>query len=197
MESPRVVVGIPTHNDSASIDKTLSYLAAQTYSPDLIVFCDNSDDSTRNIIQENSSEFRPSIKIINQQSDGVAGAYNEILSYIEGQYDIFITIQSDLKFNDSWIENHVNLHMNNPELDMVNGPYKHADRKEGFMEPDDKSYYLGRNFSVKKGVLEEIDGWDENFLRGEDWDMRIRLAGADTTVYSTTEVGYDWQREDP
>lgn len=197
MADHRVVLGIPTYNDADTIGETLSRVARQTRRPDRVVFCDNSEDGTREVIQNAAEEYDLKVEILDQQSDGVAGAYNELLDHVSGEYDVFVTLQSDLIVEDDWLEGHLTIHREHPDVDMVNGPHLDASRKEGFVDPDDKSYYLGRNFSVKRGTLEAIDGWDEHFLRGEDWDMRIRLAGADTTVYSTTEVGYRWQREDP
>ena len=196
-DETHVVLGIPTYNDAETIGDTLECIAAQTRRPDLVLLCDKSDDNTQKTAQDVAKKYDLPLEVISQESDGVAGAYNELLGRIERSYDIFLTLQSDLTVDEDWVETHLKVHNEYPKVDMVNGTIQDAPREDGFKEPTDPSYYLGRNFSVKSGVLEAIDGWDENFLRGEDWDMRIRLAGANTTVYSTTDVGYRWQCQDP
>lgn len=197
-DQPTVVVGIPTYNNADTIRGTTEQVLEQTRSPDRVVFCDKSDDETPDIIREYEDKYTDvDIEILKQESDGVAGAYDEILEYIQGEYDIFVTLQSDLVVDTEWIEDHVAVHKENPDIHLVNGDWKGRDPTDREVQPNERPYYVGRNFSAKAGALETIDGWDPNFLRGEDWDMRIRLAGANIRSYACTDLGYEWQQEDP
>ena len=193
-----VIVGVPTYNNEDTIGPTIEMLLGQTRSPDRIVFCDKSDDQTRERIRDFQQEDQDvSIEILDQEGSGVADAYNEILKYVSGEYDLFATIQTDLTIDENWLGGHLEIHEKHPEIDMVTGAG--GDRKMSSYEatPDNSAYYTGRNFSVKAGVLERVDGWDTNFLRGEDWDMRIRLAGAGTRVFASEELLHDWQQSEP
>jgi glycosyltransferase involved in cell wall biosynthesis len=195
---PTVVVGIPTYNNVSDIDGTIEMLLAQTRPPDRIIFCDKSSDGTRDRIRayQNRAEI-PDIEIIDQSGDGVADAYNNILRYVSTEYDIFATIQTEITVDDDWIAGHVDVHTKRPEIDMVMGDNKANKPTDREVDPDDRPYYVGRDFSAKAGILERIDGWDSNFLRGEDWDMRIRLAGEGTRVYAKTDLGYEKNWDDP
>jgi glycosyltransferase involved in cell wall biosynthesis len=173
-------------------------LLEQTRPPNSIVFCDKSNDETRELIQSYKTEnYTSSIEIIEQTGNGVADAYNEILDYIQGNYDLFATIQTDLIIDENWLSGHINHHQKHPEIDLITGSGRDREPTDGEVTPDERSYYTGRNFSAKAGTLERIDGWDTNFLRGEDWDMRIRLASVGTRVYTTKALRHDWQKSDP
>jgi len=193
-DDPEVIVGVATYNNVDDVGYTIEMLLKQTQPPDRIVFCDKSNDGTRDKIRTYKERTDTvSIEIIDQLGDGVADAYNAILKHITGEYDIFATIQTELRVDKDWLQGHLDVHATHPDVDMVMGDHKHNDSTDGIVEPDERPYYVGRNFSAKAGVLERIDGWDQNFLRGEDWDMRIRLAGAGIQVYAKTDLGYEWQ----
>lgn len=190
----KVIVGVATYNNVDDVGHTIEMLLKQTRPPDQIIFCDRSTDGTRNRIRDYQEQSeQTSIEIIDQSGDGVADAYNCILNHISGQYDIFATIQTELRVDKDWLEGHVDVHNTYSDVDMVMGDYKQNEPTDRIVDPDERPYYVGRNFSAKDGVLEQISGWDPNFLRGEDWDMRIRLAGAGTRVYAKTDLGYEWQ----
>lgn len=193
--NPAIVVGIPTYNNEADIDSTFSLLEAQSRPPDRVVFCDKSTDRTPELINDWAATVPFQVEIVEQKGDGVADAYDTILSYLDGEYDLFVTLQTEITVEDDWLELHVETHRENPDIGLVTGDNKWHDPTHREVTPDERPYYVGRNFSAKQGILESIDGWDSNFLRGEDWDMRIRLAGEGVRCYARTELGYEWQRE--
>lgn len=198
MDSRHVVVGIPTYNNEDTIGRTLELVLEQSVLPDRIVCCDKSDDRTPEVIERyQDNDQGVEIELIEQRGDGVADAYNQILEYVEGEYDVLVTLQTNLIVDDDWIEGHLEIHEDHPEIDMVTGDWKGFEWTDREVTPRERPYYVGRNFSVKPGVLEAIDGWDRNFLRGEDWDMHIRLAGNGTRTYARTAIGYEWQKQDP
>lgn len=197
-EAQSVVVALPTYNNEETIADSIEMVLSQQRTPDRVVICDKSDDATAAVARSyQGNDADVTIEVIKQQGDGVANAYNEILEHVRGEYDLFIAMQTNLVFEDDWIAGHIELHETHPDIDMVTGDNKANDPTDREVEPDEGPYYVGRNFSAKSGVLERVDGWDENFLRGEDWDMRIRLSGAGVRVYARTAIGYTWQQDDP
>jgi glycosyltransferase involved in cell wall biosynthesis len=192
---PVVVVGIPTYNNEGDIDSTLALLERQSRQPDRVVFCDKSTDRTPAIIRDWAETVSFEVEIIEQEGDGVADAYDTILSHLNDEYDLFVTLQTEITVDDEWLRLHVDTHLKHPDIGMVTGDNKWHDPTDREVTSDERPYYVGRNFSAKQGVLESINGWDSNFLRGEDWDMRIRLAGAGVRCYARTELGYEWQQE--
>lgn len=197
-EDKRIVVAIPTYNNEDTIGSTLDLLVAQTRPPDAIIFCDKSNDDTQKVISEYANKDHDiSIEVLEQKGDGVAGAYDQILNHVSKKYDLFVTLQSDLIVDKNWLAGHERIHTKHPDIEIVNGDHKSNSPTDGEVTPDERPYFVGRNFSAKAGTLETIDGWDSHFLRGEDWDMRIRLAGAGVRSYACTDLGYTWQTEDP
>lgn len=193
-----VVVGIPTYNNEDTIGETLEMVLDQVRPPDRVVVCDKSSDDTRAVVREyQDNHAGVSIEIIDQEGDGVADAYNEILFHVTGEYDLLVTLQTNLVVDDDWIAGHLETHRDHPDIDIVTGDWKGNDPTDREVTPDERPYWVGRNFSVEPGVLEAIDGWDTNFLRGEDWDMRIRVASTGARTYARTAIGYEWQTDDP
>lgn len=190
----RVVVGIPTYNNEDSIEQTIEMFGDQSVPPDELVFCDASTDSTPARVRaaaETIDLFE--ITLLEQEGTGVADAYNQILAYLDGEYDVFGTIQTNFGVADDWVENAIALHEEHPDMEIINshtGIHRELDQS-------DPPYFSGRCFTAKAGVLERVDGWDENFLRGEDWDIRIRLAGSGATAFGTEQLDYENFEEDP
>jgi glycosyltransferase involved in cell wall biosynthesis len=197
-ENKTIVVAIPTYNNEDTIVSTLNLLMTQARPPDLVIFCDKSDDNTRAVIHEYADKNHDIlIEVLEQEGDGVADAYDQILKHVEDEYDLFVTLQSNLIVDKNWLAGHERIHTKYPDIDIVNGDHKKNTPTDREVTADERPYFVGRNFSAKAGTLEAIDGWDPHFLRGEDWDMRIRLAGAGTRSYACTDLGYRWQTEDP
>ena len=179
-------LGIPTKNNADSIHLTVAQILNQTRQPDEIVICDDSDDGTFEILQNLLEDCEIKYKLIRQTSDGVAGAYNEILNVVSPSFDIFATIQTEFAVSDNWLESHIRQHIKNPNVDIIN-PGKHS----RLCEPGSANYFHGRNFSIKRNTLHNVSGWDDNFLRGEDWDMHIRLATSGAISKSDPKVQHE------
>lgn len=188
-DSLRVVVGIPTYNNEDTIKATLDQVTAQTRPPDRIVICDNSSDATRAVIRAAQEKVEIPIEILTQEGDGVADAYNQIWRHIEPDFDLLATIQTNLAVPDHWLEKHVAVHREHPEIGIVTASHEGLTRE---VSPHERPYYRGRNISFKRSALDAVQGWDTNFLRGEDWDMRIRLASAGVRAFTSSEVSHEW-----
>ena len=189
----KFVIGIPTYNNESTIQDTLSIIANQTVVPDKLVICDASDDKTPEIVQEFAERTDSfDVTLIKQDGDGVADAYNQILENID-DYDIFGTIQTNFKIPDNWVESAIRLHKKYPNIDIINSSSEHNVE----LDPDHIDYFSGRCFTSKSGILESVNGWDKNFLRGEDWDIQIRLAQSGTRSLGADALAYSELADDP
>jgi glycosyltransferase involved in cell wall biosynthesis len=188
------VVGVPTYNNADTIERTIEVFENQSVPPTELIFCDASTDRTPEIIRQKASTVNDfEITLLEQEGEGVADAYNQILDSLDGEYDVFGTLQTDFKVDEDWVENAIHLHEERPQSDIINA-HTGIHRE---LDPTEPPYFSGRCFTAKAGVLERVGGWDENFLRGEDWDIRIRLAGAGVTAFGTEQLDYESFSEDP
>jgi glycosyltransferase involved in cell wall biosynthesis len=187
-------VGIPTFNNEDSIARTIEIFEQQTIYPTEVVFCDSSSDKTTDIIEKKAQEVDEfDIILLEQTGDGVAQAYNQILQYLDEDYDIFGTIQTTWEIDKDWVENAIHIHKKHTDIDIITP----CGNFHGKLDKSDRKYFTGRNFVAKQGVLESVDGWDENFFRGEDWDIRIRLASAGITTFGTDLITHENIVDDP
>lgn len=189
----RFVIGIPTYNNESTITDTLRIISNQTIVPDELIVCDKSNDNTPEVVQEFASDTDSfEITLIRQKGDGVADAYNQILNHIEN-YDIFGTIQTNFEIPGDWVESAIRLHKKYDHIDIINS----SQERNKILDPRSPDYFSGRCFTAKKGVLESVNGWDENFLRGEDWDIHIRLAQRGTQSLGSDALAYSELADDP
>lgn len=176
MNKPKVAVGLCTYNNEDTIEETLSTLVNQTVKPDLIIICDKSSDKTFNKLQYFSKNSEIPIKIILQKGDGVASAYQEIYHELKktNEYDIFATLQTDWKVKSDWLESHLKERERFPSCESVSVT---KNIKESYIVKSikDPGFFTGVNMSINMSALDKVNGWDVNFLRGEDWDIGIRL----------------------
>lgn len=177
------IVGIATYNNKNTIAETIRSVEQQFCRPSKLVICDASDDGTKNIIESiaNSSELE--IVLIPQTEIGIANAYNEILNHISDHYDVFAMIDTNYTVNRNWLETHLQIHSDYSVIGTVCGG-----RIEGVRLPGDDGYHNSRNISFKKSVLENLQGWEGKMLRGEDWDMEIRLKQKNVLSYTSPSL---------
>jgi len=177
------IVGIATYNNKNTIAETIAGIQQQSSQPSKLVVCDASDDGTREIIESmaNSSDLK--IELIPQTGIGIANAYNEILEHIGDEYDIFAMIDTNYTVNPNWLQTHLQIHSSYSCIGIVCGG-----EDEGVKLPGENGYYRSRNISFKKSVLENLQGWEGKMLRGEDWDMEIRLKQQRVVSYTSPDA---------
>jgi len=187
---PKIVVGIPTKGDIDGIEATVSSLDKQTIQPDRLIICDGSDDATFHKLTDLLVDVNLSCDIVKQSGDGVASAYNQMLGMVRGDYEVFATLQTNLVVQNDWLENHVECHRKMPDIGAVVPGDVESNRVR---EAGAKGYFTMRNVSIKKDLLESVQGWDENFLRGEDWDFHIRMGCDEATTVVSPNVTHSWR----
>lgn len=182
-----IEVGVPTYNNEGTMERTLRMLFEQSRKPDRILMCDKSSDDTKQIAKQVASEYETPFKLLEQEGKGVADAYNQIMSNLEEDTDVLATLQTNLYVEKDWLQN-IEKGFQETDADIISRglPSNEPDDKN-YLEktPDEhRGYWEGRNGAIKVEKLKQVGGWDENFLRGEDWDFRIRLDNVDATSYA-------------
>lgn len=188
MSNLRVTLGIPTMNNQRTIWDTLSAFAEQTVPPDRVHIVDASTDWTPYIAELFRERSDPSFELnIERQTDstGVGAARARIYDEFEG--DILACFDTNGDPCEDWLETHLRTHDQQP-VDVVSGVAEN--RESGLVgSPHDRGFLVQNNSTIKKRALDTVDGWDEQFDRGEDWDMAIRLWRSGAKAYVQNDLG--------
>lgn len=188
MSELRVVAGIPTMNNERTIWATLSGLAKQTRPPDCVHIVDASDDWTPRVIRIFQQQTNPPFQLkLERQTNrgGVGAARARIYQQFDG--DILACFDTDAVPAKDWLEKHLQTHEEHPSTDVVSGV--NNDRQPGLVEsPHDRSFLVQKNCTIKSRALDAVDGWDQQFDRGEDWDIAIRLWQSGAKAYTRNDL---------
>ena len=193
----KVSVIIPVFNEESRIGLCLERLSKQQILPYQVIIVDNaSTDGSSGIIQ-GFIETHPDMNFIllNEMKKGISSARNKGLQHADG--DIIAFTDADCLPQEDWIKNMIELHKTD-EIDGIGGVvYIHnpitclekvqtlemAVQRQFRQSIIDNEYnvFLGKfimgcNASYKRGVFQQLKGWDEfyNNFAGEDVDLSIR-----------------------
>ncbi|MGC8580748.1 MAG: glycosyltransferase family A protein [Thermoplasmata archaeon] len=126
-----VTVSLPVYKDKDTLGLTLSSLAKQRYRDfKLLIVYKHSSEDVLPIIDEYSKKM--DIELIHQDYGNIERAMNLILMNFKG--DLLINTDADAILTDNAIEDHVNLHQNNPNVGIASGdvsPPYNVKRKNG------------------------------------------------------------------
>lgn len=188
--NPTISVLIPTYNRAKYIGECLDSILAQTIKPSqIIVIDDGSTDTTSEIINTYSDE----IIYLRKENGGKSSALNYGLKYATGDY-VWIFDDDDVALPDA-IACRLNIFDGHSDIDFVYSGHfigtDGADGKiiiDGSYQPtmvDSKRLSLALMegcFFTQQGVLarrqcyERLGPFDETFIRGQDYEMLIRMA---------------------
>ncbi|MCX6759632.1 MAG: glycosyltransferase [Candidatus Nealsonbacteria bacterium] len=173
MHNPLVSVIIPTKNSEKFLEKCLESIKNQTYQNiELIVVDNNSTDKTKEIAQKYVDKvFNRGQERSAQRNFGVENSSGEYV----------VIIDSDMELNENVIESCVKKtkSLENiagiiiPEESFGIGFWAQCKKLE-------RSFYVGVDWMeaarfFDKNIFEEVSGYDENMVSGEDWDLSQRI----------------------
>lgn len=121
MQLPKISVVIPAYNGESTIKECLLSILNSNYDNDsmeLIVVNDGSEDNTKNIVKDLSSQYKK-IKLISQKNKGAAGARDTGIKTASGEF-IFI-ISQDTFADKNWFRMAVNVFLSDYSIGVVQG----------------------------------------------------------------------------
>lgn len=196
-DRPLISVIIPCYNCSKYIAEAIDSVLAQEYSPlEVIVVDDSSTDDSR----EKVKKYSAPVKLITQENAGPAAARNRGIREAKGEFFAF------LDGDDAWLPNKLNLQLNfllqHEEYDICCTDFRfwHAlgntqyPPAQNYIEngPDDsideeltgwvyhkqllENQYHIISALLRRKLMQELDGFDESLITGEDYDFLIRAS---------------------
>ncbi|MEA3494247.1 MAG: glycosyltransferase family 2 protein [Candidatus Margulisiibacteriota bacterium] len=198
-ELPKVSIMIPAYNEEKVIAKTLKNILALDYPDDklqILIINPSSKDNTASIAREIASRSKRNIKVIDASNDfehhGKPRALNFGLRYVEGE--IIVIYDADSIVDRMAVKHLASYLVAHPEVAMTFGMRKAVNphgffARFGYLEslsqqllteaapPREGQKFLfspGTNVAIRKSVLEELGGWDDNALT-EDFELSVRL----------------------
>ena len=180
----KISVVIPTFNRISLVARAIDSVLKQSLNPyEIIVVDDGSDDGTSEMIQ---NKYR-SIKLIQQQNNGVSAARNNGIKHAKG--DWIGLLDSDDEWTEKKLENQADRLIKTPEYDFchtneiwirncvrVNQRKKH--KKYG-------GYIFGKCLDIcrispssvlfRKNILDHVGWFDNQLPVCEDYDLWLRI----------------------
>lgn len=165
----KTAVVILNWNGKSFLEKFLPTLIHNTSNADIIVADNQSTDDSVEFLEKKFPEIQI---IINDENGGFAKGYNDALSKIEGQYDYYVLINSDIEVTSNWLDPLVVLLDENIEIAGAQPKVRSFHRKEyfehagasgGFMDNNYYPFCRGRIFDEVEKDLEQYDNQKEVF----------------------------------
>jgi glycosyltransferase involved in cell wall biosynthesis len=184
-----VSVVIPAYNAAATIGQAVDSALAQSWKDlEVIVVDDGSTDETGSIVDAYPSPVR----CIHKSNEGVSMARNEGVERAEGRYVAFL--DADDYWSPEKLERQVGLLEDEPDVGCcftavtrVDEALRPVARIPARRYPDYCRALLlesmvistgSSSLMVRRGVIDEVGGFDPRFSQCADWDYAIRLSQA-------------------
>ena len=188
-----ISVVIPLYNKSPYILRTLESVLNQTYTDfEVVVVDDGSTDGGEKIVE---SFTDPRIRLVRQANAGVSAARNAGIKAARGEWIAFQDA------DDQWVPEKLALQMEQikkkPDIQWISGGfirvrngvtvcYKERFKDKWFeadsiisdaLVPLAQGYHICTiTIMIKREILIDIGGFDENLTSGEDLDLWVRMA---------------------
>jgi GT2 family glycosyltransferase len=196
-----ISVVVPTHQRRARVLAMLNAFRHQTFSParfEVVISIDGSTDGTREALEAVMTNH--ALRVLCQSRRGRAAALNAGIEASSG--DLTVLLDDDMEPCPTFLECHWKAHVRRPRLGVMgavpvatdncappaqrylaakfNGHLKNLARPSRMLLLTD--FYSG-NFSIRRDVLREVGGFDEDFQRygNEDLELSFRLARSGVT----------------
>lgn len=190
-----ISIVIPTQSRAAALSRTLSALAAQELGDrdaEIVIVCSDSSRRYRDEVASLASSLPWPAKVLSRSGGGAGGARNTGVRAAEGELILFLNDDTPPLTSDL-VRSHAVLHARatawegvlgrvvwdpevetTPVMDWLTRTGKMNDYDEGILRAP---MLYAPNFSLRKFVFLEVDGFDERFWRygWEEYDLALRL----------------------
>jgi glycosyltransferase involved in cell wall biosynthesis len=205
-EIPLVSIIVPCFNSGSTISRTIDSIIRQTWkNTELIIVNDGStDELTIELLDLFSNQ--KNIKVHSQMNKGLAAARNSGIKISKGEY--ILPLDADDWLDENAVEIMLNQNIRDNSNSIVYSDINLVGAKEGlkktYCNPIEQlfSNQLPYCMLFPKNKIDEINGYDENFVNGlEDWDLNLRLLLSGSNFikinkavfyYSTLPSGMFW-----
>jgi GT2 family glycosyltransferase len=213
----RVSLIIPTYRRRAAVQRLLQALTRQTLSPEeyeVIVSIDGSRDGTREMVSQFPAPYK--LRYTWQPNNGRAAACNAGIRLARG--DLLILLDDDMEPSPGFVAAHLQAHPRGSRRAVIGAAPIVFDQSSppivkyvasGFNYRLERLAQSGStirfrdaytgNFSIRREVLVEIGGFDEDFkvYGHEDYELAWRLLGAGVQlIYSPEALSYQGYSKD-
>jgi hypothetical protein len=165
----KTAVVILNWNGKKFLEEFLPILINNTSNADIIVADNQSTDNSVDFLENNF----PNIQLIlNEENGGFAKGYNDALKRIEGKYEYYVLINSDIEVETNWLDPLVELLDKNKEIAGAQPKVRSFHRKEffehagasgGFMDINYYPFCRGRIFDEVEKDEGQYDNLKEVF----------------------------------
>lgn len=182
-----ISVIIPTFNRVHTLKRAIDSVLSQTCRDfDLWIIDDGSTDETEDLVKSfNSSEIQ--IYYLKQENKGVSSARNMGIKRSQGEW--IALLDSDDEWLPNRLQKQIELANNNPELPLIHGEEIWVRRGKRVNPKFIHKKFGGDIFErclplclispsaslIKRSLLEEVGGFDEDFTVCEDYDLWLKV----------------------
>ena len=206
---PKVSVVIPTYNREKYLPDAINSVLNQTYKDfEIIIVDDGSRDNTKEVVESFMKKYpHIPIRYFYQENKGPAAARNRGIKEAKGEYIAFL--DSDDVWLPAKLEKEVQVLDKDKHCGLVYTDAYEFDRrgiiKNSKLATNDRSKMSGMIFEnlilgcfiftstvmVRKWILEEVKGFNTEFVPAEDWELWLRIARVYKIVFvDEVLVGY-------
>lgn len=216
---PLVSIVTACYNGERHVGRCIEKVLEQTYNNvQMIIVNDGSTDKTEEVILSYKERFDArgfKLVYVKQQNQGVGGATNTAIKYIEGEY--FALLDADNFYASNYIEDMVSFFQNNPKFSIVrcdgykvnennvNVPVRTLSRKhnEHYKENQFENCLFFKNFHFGGAMFRTCDFDAVNPNReiypsrhGQNWQILLPMLYAYKAGYLDKKLCYVLFRED-
>ncbi|WP_289054503.1 glycosyltransferase [Carboxylicivirga marina] len=199
-ETPDITVIMGIYNAESTLEEALDSLLSQTYKKFKVILCDDcSVDDTYELARSYVDKFSEWLLIKNEQNKGLSYTLNKCLQQVDTEY--VARMDADDVSLPTRFEKQVTFLKANPEIAIVSSPMVYFDEGGDFKTGKAKEYPMPMDFvagspfahapcMVRRKAYERVNGYSENFRRGQDYHLWFKMYEAGFRGYNFKEPLY-------